>query len=55
MFSFNDNIEVNAMEKVKITSARAFSYSVVEAGKGPLMSKFDMTDAYKKFLPSWRI
>ena len=46
-FSFNDNIEVNAMEKVKMTSARAFSYSVVEAGKGALMSKFDMTDAYK--------
>ena len=47
LYSFNDNIEVNAMEKVKMTSARAFSYSVIEAGRGALMSKFDMTDAYK--------
>ena len=33
LYSFNDNIEVNAMEKVKMTSARAFSYSVIEAGR----------------------
>ena len=39
LLSFNDNIEVNAMEKVKLTFARK---SVVEAWKGALMSKFDM-------------
>ena len=45
--SFNSNIAEEKMEKVKMSSARQFSYSVVKAGRNSRMSKFDLTDAYK--------
>ena len=45
--SFNDNIDMNKMEKVKMTSARRFSISILEAGRNAIMSKMDMRDAYK--------
>ena len=45
--SFNDNVDENLIEKVKMSSARKFSYSLVKCGKGSIMSKFDMVDAYK--------
>ena len=35
------------MEKVKMSSARKFRYSVAKAGRKARMSKFDLTDAYK--------
>jgi hypothetical protein len=35
------------MEKVKMTSARNVSYSIVEAGRNAVMSKMDIKDAYK--------
>jgi len=46
-FSFNSNIKEEKMEKVKMSSARLFGYSVKKAGKNALMSKFDLKDAYK--------
>ena len=45
--SFNSNIAEEKMEKVKMSSARQFGYSMVKAGKNSRMSKFDLTDAYK--------
>ncbi len=45
--SFNDNIQVAAMEKVVMTSACKFGSSILEAGRGAKMTKFDKKDAYK--------
>ena len=45
--SFNSNIDSVKLEKVHMSSARAFGYSVVKAGAGAVMSKFDLCDAYK--------
>ena len=46
-FSFNDNIKKNSMEKVYMSNAKRFGYSVCEAGVNAKMSKFDLVDAYK--------
>ena len=46
-FSFNDNLIVNSMEKVHMSSARSFGYTLKKCGKGAIFSKFDMRDAYK--------
>lgn len=45
--SFNDNIVVEKLEKIYMSTAKTFSYSVKEAGKGAIMSKFDLQNAYK--------
>jgi hypothetical protein len=45
--SFNDNIKAECIEKVHMSTAQSFGFSVREAGKGALMSKFDLKDAYK--------
>ncbi len=45
--SFNDNINRNALEKIKMSSAREFGYLLVKCGKGARMSKSDLCDAYK--------
>ncbi len=45
--SFNDNIDELKLEKVKMCTAKKFSYTIAEAGKNALMCKFDMQDAYK--------
>jgi hypothetical protein len=45
--SYNDAIHEIALQKVTMSSARLFGYSVVECGRGAKMSKFDMVDAYK--------
>ena len=45
--SFNDNIIPHSLEKIRMTSAKNFSFSILESGKGALMSKFDFIDAYK--------
>ena len=45
--SLNDSVDCLAVEKVKMSTAKKFSYSVIEAGKGSLITKFDMVDAYK--------
>lgn len=45
--SFNDNILKHKLEKVKMSTAREFSYEVKEAGLGAIMSKFDLKDAFK--------
>ncbi len=45
--SFNDAVNELALEKVTMSSARLFGYSVVECGIGARMWKYDMVDAYK--------
>ena len=45
--SFNDNLDKYKIEKVRMCTAKKFSYSIKEAGKGALFSKFDLKDAYK--------
>ena len=45
--SLNDNVDPCKVEKVKMCSARCFSYSIVDAGNGSHMAKMDMQNAYK--------
>ena len=45
--SFIDNLDRVKVEHVKMSTAKSFSFSVMDAGKGALMSKHDMKDAYK--------
>ena len=45
--SFNSNISDMKLEKVYMSSARSFGYSLKKCGKNARFSKFDMCDAYK--------
>ncbi len=45
--SFNDNVDKNQLEKVKMDSAKVFGYKLREMGKKAVFSKFDFCDAYK--------
>ena len=45
--SFNDNVDKEAVPKVRMSSAKQFGQSVLQAGTGSLMSKMDLKDAYK--------
>ncbi len=45
--SFNDNIDVHSLERVKMTSAKCFGYAILRAGKDATMLKLDKADAYK--------
>ncbi len=45
--SFNDAIEEDKLEKIKMSSAKQFGYSIIECGRHARMWKFDMVDAYK--------
>ena len=45
--SLNSNIVKEKIEKIRMSSARSFGYSVMKAGPGAIMSKFDLWDAYK--------
>jgi len=45
--SFNDNIDKDMVPRLTMSSARQFGQSVLTAGKGALMSKIDMKDAFK--------
>jgi len=49
-YSFNDNIDTYRLEKVHMSSAREFGYLLKKCGKGAMMSKFDIQNAYKNFL-----
>ena len=46
--SMNDNIDLQCLETVRMTSAKSFGYSIYEAGRGAIMSKFDIVAAYKQ-------
>ena len=46
-FSFNDNVSETGQEKVVMSSAKKFGQSVLKAGRGARMTKFDMRNAYK--------
>jgi hypothetical protein len=45
--SFNDSINKNDLERVKMSSARNFGYSITEAGQNCTIAKHDIVDAYK--------
>jgi len=45
--SFNDAVNDLALEHVHMATAKNFGYSVIDCGKGCLMWKWDMCDAYK--------
>jgi len=45
--SYNDAINELSLEKVSMSSARLFGYSVMDCGQGARMWKYDMQDAYK--------
>jgi hypothetical protein len=45
--SFNDNIAKYKLEKMRMSSAKSFEFSILEARKNSVMSKFDFVDAYK--------
>jgi hypothetical protein len=46
--SFNSNIEIELLEKVTMSSAKKFSYTLKKCGFDAKISKFDMCDAYKQ-------
>jgi len=45
--SFNDNVDKTKLEKIRMATAKSFSYGLRRAGKNAIFSKFDMRDAYK--------
>jgi len=45
--SFNDNIEKDCLEKVYMSSAKDFGFTLCKAGHNATFSKFDLSDAYK--------
>jgi hypothetical protein len=45
--SFNDNIDKSKIEKVRMSIARDFSYTLKDAGKNSRFSKYDFKDAFK--------
>lgn len=45
--SFNDNLNANKLEKVWMSTAQSFGYTVLESGRFSVMSKFDLQNAYK--------
>ncbi len=45
--NLNSNIKKHTLEKVVMTSAKLFSYSILECGTGCKLWKFDFQDVYK--------
>jgi hypothetical protein len=45
--SFNENVNTNSLEKVRMATAQSFGYAVRKCGTNAKMSKFDKKDAYK--------
>jgi hypothetical protein len=45
--NLNCNIKANTLEKIEMSSAKLFSFSILECGTGSKMWKFDFVDAYK--------
>ena len=47
-FSFNDAVDENRVRKLEMSSAALFAKALRKAGKGALMAKYDICDAYKQ-------
>lgn len=45
--SFNSNVDKEKLEKLKMSTAKDFSYAILEAGINCTILKYDMCDAYK--------
>ena len=46
--SFNDAVVVSSLRKLEMSSAALFAKALRKAGKGALMAKYDICDAYKQ-------
>jgi hypothetical protein len=54
--SFNDCVDELHLEKVNMSTARQFGYSVVDCGIGARLYKWDLVDAYKNIpVPIYQI
>ena len=49
-FSFNDAVNEHRVRKLIMSSASLFAKALKRAGKGALMAKYDICDAYKQIL-----
>ena len=49
-FSFNDAVIENSLRKLEMSSAALFAKALRRAGKGALMAKYDICDAYKQII-----
>ena len=47
-FSFNDAVDESRVRKLEMSSASLFAKALWKAGKGALMAKYDICDAYKQ-------
>jgi hypothetical protein len=45
--NLNSNLKKNSLEKIEMTSAKLFSYVILECGTDSILWKFDFEDAYK--------
>ncbi len=45
--SLNENVDKARLEKIQMSSARLFGFSILEAGANCNMWKYDFEDAYK--------
>jgi hypothetical protein len=45
--SLNDNVDSLALEKITMSSAKNFGFSVIKCGKDSIFAKTDIVDAYK--------
>ena len=46
--SFNDAVNENCIRKLEMSSASLFANALRKAGRGALMAKYDICDAYKQ-------
>ena len=44
---FNDAVDSNKLQKVYMSTAKSFGYTVVDCGQEARMWKYDLSDAYK--------
>ena len=47
-FSFNDAVDESHVRKLEMSSASLFAKALRKAGKGAIMAKYDICDAYKQ-------
>lgn len=48
LFSFNDAVDDSCIRKLEMSSSSLFAQALRKAGKGALMAKYDICDAYKQ-------
>ena len=53
--SIKDNVDENGPEKLKMSSAKKFGQSLLDAGEGAKMTKFDIQNAYNIVLCNMKV